>query len=311
VAICKYCGQKAGWFSDYHSGCLTKYKSVMAAVSKAVTQTIEQHSNEGYQLFNLLKSLDRPASVSFSDLCLAALEDWQRAVDDVCYTTRTTLELTGEQITFPILFYQRLVSWLEIPVPNLVELNNRYSDQINTLKAYDTIRRICLGEGVDRLATGDPRVDSINFLAGEFPVVVAQNVRMESEQTSYVRNYGGPSFRVATGLYWRMGQSQGQSIKSFVADEGGGYLILTNIGMYYSNGTNVFYTPCSQNMKTLMWAPELPAQLNRIIGILITLRSGKRVGYSMASAHQSICFLKLLSIGWDTRKEIGDHRPER
>src|SRR5205807_8116506 len=107
MATCKYCGNKTGWFVDSHDACRSQYESARAAVSKGVTEVIHQHSNEALLEFkNVLQSIDKPTLVSFSALCLMALEDWQRAVDDVCYTDQTALELTGEQIAFLLHFLQ-------------------------------------------------------------------------------------------------------------------------------------------------------------------------------------------------------------
>jgi hypothetical protein len=297
MANCQYCDKSAGWFSDHHDACFSQYQSAIGAVSKGVTETIKKHDNEALSQFkSLLKSLDKPASVSFSDLCLLALGDWQRAVDGFCYTDRTTLELTGEQIAFLILFLQTVFSWLEPPLPNLLELSAQYREQIMSLQVGDTIRRICLGEGIDRLAIGDPQVDSINYLTGEFPVIVVENVRIETVQTTYVRNYGGPSFRVAPGLYWRIGQSQGQARTSLVVDEQAGHLILTNSGIYYSSAANTFYIPCAQILKRVMWCPSNDLKPESAMGMILNLRNAKQIGFLMGSAHQSICFVKLVGL---------------
>jgi len=295
MAACKYCGQSAGWFLDHHNECLSKYNSVLAAVSDGVTQAIK-HSDDAalLQLKNLLKSLDRPASMSFSDLCLAAMSDWRRAVDSICYTDQVSLELTEGQILFLIRFFHTLVSWLEPPLPDVQELFRWYSDELTSLGVGDTIRRICLGEGVDGLGKGDPKVDSINYLRGEFPVVAVQNVRLETEQATYVRNYGGPSFRVAPGLYWRMGQSQGQFSTTFVVDAHVGYLILTNMGVYYSNAATTLYVPCAQVLQHKILCPD-PSNLaaTNAAGLILNLRNGKQVAFLIGSAHQSLCFVKL------------------
>lgn len=297
MATCTYCGKKTGWFADHHDACFAQYQSTVAAVSKGVSKAIRQHDNEALvQLKNALNSIDKPRSVSFSDLCLMALGDWQRAVDDACCTDRTALELTAEQIAFLILFLQTVFSWLQPLPPNLRELIARYHEQIMSLQVGDTIRRICLGEGIDRLAMGDPKVDSINYLPGEFPVIVAENVRIETAQTTYVRNYGGPSFRVAPGLYWRIGQSQGQARTSLVVDEHAGHLILTNMGIYYSNATNTFYTPCTQILKQVMWCSPNDLTPKAAMGMILNLRNGKQFGFLMGSAHQSLAFVKLLSL---------------
>jgi hypothetical protein len=295
MAKCKYCGEKTGWFADHHDACFSKYQSAVAAVSNGVTEAIKQHNNEALLQFkSLLKSIDKPASVSFSDLCISALEDWKRAVDGFCYTNRTALELTGEQIAFLILFLQTLFSWLEPLPPNFRELITRYHEQIMSLQVGDVIRRICLGEGVDHLAMGDPIVDSINYLPGEFPVMVVENVRIETAQTTYVSNYGGPSVRVAPGLYWRIGQSQGQARTSLVVDEQAGHLILTNMGIYYSNATNTFYISCAQILQRLILYPPNDFTPKRALGMILNLRSGKQLVFLMGSAHQSLCFAKLV-----------------
>ncbi len=297
MANCTYCGEKTGWFADHHDACLSKYQAAVAAVSSGVTEAIKRHNNEALLQFkSLLKSIDKPASVSFSDLCILALGDWRRTVDNFCYTDRAALELTGEQIAFLILFLQAVFSWLEPLPPNFRELIARYHEQIMSLQVGDVIRRICLGEGVDRLAMGDPKVDSINYLPGEFPVMVAEDVRIETAQTTYERNYGGPSFRVAPGLYWRIGQSQGQARTSLVVDERAGHLILTNAGIYYSNATNTFYTPCSQILKRVMWCPANDLSPKGALGMILNLRNGKQLGFLMGSAHQSLCFVKLVGL---------------
>lgn len=300
MANCIYCGERAGWFTGHHDACLSKYQSTVAAVSDGVAEAIKQHNDEALAQFkSLLKALDKPASVSFSDLCVLALGDWQRAVDDFCYTDRTTLELTGEQIAFLILFLQSVFSWLE-PLPsNFRELITRYHEQIISLQVGDVIRRICLGEGIDRLAVGDPRVDSINYLPREFPVMVVENVRIETAQTTHVRNYGGPSFRVAPGLYWRIGQSQGQARTSLVVDEEAGHLILTNTGVYYSNAANTFYISCSQILKRTLWCPTNDFTAKNAMGLILHIRNGKKIGFLMGSAHQSLCFMRLLGLAED------------
>jgi hypothetical protein len=296
MANCKYCFEKVGWFADHHDACLAKYQSTVAAVSNGVAEVIKQHNNEALLQFkSQLKSIDKPASVSFSDLCILALEEWQRTVDGICYTDRI-LELTAEQIAFLIRFLQSVFSWLETPPPNLRELIARYGEQIMCLQVGDVVRRICLGEGVDRLATGDPRVDSINYLPGEFPVMVVENVRIETTQTTYVRNYGGPSFRVAPGFYWRIGQSQGQARTSVVIDERAGHLILTNMGIYYSNAVSTFYMPCTEIMKRLVWLPENDMSAKSAMGILLHLRNGKQLGFLMDSPHQSVSFARLVGL---------------
>jgi len=232
--------------------------------------------------------------VSFSDLCLMTLQDWQRAVDDVCYTDRNALELTAEQIAFLLRFLQTVFSWIDPLPPDFRELIARYHEEVMSLQIGDTIRRICFGEGVDRLALGDPRVDSINYLPGEFPVMVVENVRVETEQTTYVRNYGDPSFRVAPGLYWRIGQSQGQPLTSHVVDEQAGHLILTNKGIYYSSPTKTMYMPCSQIMQRQIWCPADNLTIKAAMGLLVNLRNGQQLGFAMGSALQSISFVKLL-----------------
>src|ERR1035441_7182728 len=145
MANCTYCGEKIGWFADRHDrhdACFAQYQPAEAAVSNGVTETIKQHNDEALVQFkSLLQSLNKPASVSFSDLCIMALGDWQRAVDGFCYTDRTALELTVEQIAFLIPFPRTVFSWLEPQPPNSRDIA-RYHDQIMSLQVGDVIRRI-------------------------------------------------------------------------------------------------------------------------------------------------------------------------
>jgi len=79
------------------------------------------------------------------------------------------------------------------------------------------------------LPIGDPQVDSINYLTGEFPVIVVENVRIETVQTTYVRNYGGPSFSRGTrAVLENRAVLRGKRVLPLWYDEQAGHLILTN-----------------------------------------------------------------------------------
>lgn len=76
MGVCRYCGQKAGWFRDAHEGC--EFKAREAREERLANQEVQQHVEEAEQWASM-NSLRSAISLNFSrNLCLDeyGTENW-------------------------------------------------------------------------------------------------------------------------------------------------------------------------------------------------------------------------------------------
>jgi hypothetical protein len=235
MGICRYCGQKAGWFREVHDACVAKANSGIEAIKICVAEAIVQ----GEQYSEIKRHLDQTTSDSAipqAELLPAIKDGWSRGaekrgmaqpISDSEFSSMSDVYraagLTPEEMRTTAGFKAIVFSFLIWTVLN---------DQIEPYQGPI----------------------QFNLQTGEVPVFGMANVLVREERTtsSYVGGYSGASIRVASGLYYHLGGVRGHREQSASLQEVDyGDFLMTTQAVYFSGtekGVN-FRLPYSHIIK--------------------------------------------------------------
>jgi hypothetical protein len=220
MGICKYCGQKAGWFNDAHDTCVQKAMNGIKTAKECMTNAVIE-STDYSELATLSNKLISEAAIPEEQIRSAFKEGWSDGAEIRCKKQPTTLSefssmsdlykgagFRSEDMVKTAGFRAMTVSFLIWTILN---------DQIEPY------------EGPIRF----------NLQPGETPVFGMANVLLSEQKTtsSYVGAYSGASIRIANGLYYRLGGMQGHKVQNTSLQEVdyGGFLMTTR--SIYFGGT--------------------------------------------------------------------------
>jgi hypothetical protein len=255
MGICRYCHKKAGWFSDVHEDCVQKSNAGMESIRTCVADAVI----EGKQYSDIsseIKKLAAKAALSQEQVHGATKEGW-----DLGAQQRSKAQPLSAQEQTAILNFMDAagLSQAEIFCKTqgfyAIHLSNVIwqvlHGQITPLKIqYEPPPGLLPHEKVPGVVgLIDP--NSFNLQRGEVSVYMNANVLLKQEVTarSYVGSYGGPSIRIASGLWYRLGSMRGHAEESTsLQDLDMGVVLITTRSIYFSGrerGIN-FRLPFSQ-----------------------------------------------------------------
>jgi len=197
MAICKYCGEKAGWFSEAHESCIQKAAQGIEALKQCVADAIvqgKQYPDIKAQLDTLVADSNIP-----QDQVLPAIKDaWSQAaknrsvaqpisdpefsaMSDIYRSAGLTLDEMRQTPGWCAMVFSFLI-WTVL------------HDQIDPYHGHV----------------------QFNLQHGEIPVFGMANVLLSEERTtsSYVGGYSGASIRIANGVYYHLGGVRGHRVQS-------------------------------------------------------------------------------------------------
>jgi len=252
MSICRYCHQKAGWFSDAHEACVQKaneaIKSIRTCMADAVT-TGKNYSEVSGKINNCASE----AGLSADQLHASLINSWSQA----------TIERSKAQ---PMSGVEGDANWqLIADAEGLTEESFSAAIQTGTADVAimaamqaawfsATIWAALNGKEVAHDCVAPQIRNAFNLQAGEYILwgVPHMLLRQQTVQVSYAGGYNGVSVRVAGGLWYRFGGGRGHREEhSELQDLDMGDFLLTNRAIYFGGnqrGVN-FRLPYRQVMR--------------------------------------------------------------
>jgi hypothetical protein len=236
MAICQYCGQKAGWFSEAHDSCIKKANQGIEALKTCMADAMIRGKPYS-EIKSQLDKITAESAISQEQALAAIKEGWSQGVEE-----RSEAQPIGPG---------------EVLVINDTYRAAGLRDEDMTLKTagswamnFSYVIWTVLHNQIE------PYEGPIRFQlqAGEVPVFGFANVLVREERTikSYVGGYSGMSVRVASGLYYRLGGMRGHAVESTsLQDVDYGSFLMTTRAIYFSGtekGIN-FRLPYNQIIK--------------------------------------------------------------
>lgn len=217
MGICRYCHQKAGWFADAHDACVQKANAGIESVKLCMADAVV----EGKKYSDVSATIDKlstDAAIPEDQLRAALKEGWSNGAEN----RSKAQPISGPEFTAIADLY-RGAAFEEQEVfktPGYMAMT--FSFLIWTVlhgQVEPYQGRICF-----------------NVPAGEIPVFGIANVLVSEQRTvsSYVGAYGGPSIRVASGLYYRLGVMRGYKVQQTSLQEVDyGDFLMTTRAIYF------------------------------------------------------------------------------
>jgi hypothetical protein len=258
MGLCRYCHQKAGWFTDTHDACVQKANAGIESVKKWMTDAVI----EGKHYSDVSATIDRltaDAAISPDQVHSALKEGWSQGAEQrskaqpVSNEERLAIngiylaagltdeEMLGKTSGTHALLYSNL-TWQVL------------HDRIMPFQISSEPPPGFLPNEAVPGVIGMMNPTSFNLQAGEVRVWGLANVFLKQAvtTTAYVSGYSGASVRVASGLWYRFGGLRGHREQTTsVRDLDCGELLITTRAIYYSgratdgSGLN-FRTPFNQ-----------------------------------------------------------------
>jgi len=241
MAICRYCGQKAGWLSDAHEDCIRKANEGIETLKLAISNAVTAGKTYG----DIKASVETVVSgyhIPHPEALAAIKAGWSQGAE----------QRSKAQPISPDDFDA---------ISDIYKMAGLTKDDIWYKTAgFYAMGFSCLIWTVlhDHI---DPYQGPVRFQlqAGEIPVYGIANVLVRQERTtkSYVGGYSGVSMRVANGLYYRLGGMRGHAVESTSLQEVDyGDFLMTTRAIYFGGtekGTNfrlsynqvIRFQPCS------------------------------------------------------------------
>lgn len=233
MAICRYCGKKAGWFSDAHEDCVRKANEAVKTINSSVSFAVI----EGKKYEDIKAAIE--AVIEFHHVpqpeALAAIkEGWSKGAEQ-----RSKAQPISPDDFDAIGDIYKMAG--------LTDDDIWYKTAGHFAMCFSCLIWTVLHDHID------PYQGPIRFQlqAGEIPVYGIANVLVRQERTtkSYVGGYSGVSMRVANGLYYRLGGMRGHAVESTsLQDVDYGDFLMTTRAIYFGGtekGTN-FRLPYNQ-----------------------------------------------------------------
>jgi hypothetical protein len=217
MSICRYCGQKTGWFKDAHEECVQKARSGLEALKTCVTDAVGQGKTYD-EVKGRIDVLVADSCIP-KDQVLPAIKDaWSQgatsrsiaqpisdaessSISDFCISAG----LTKDEMRHTPGWIAMILSFLIWTV-----LNEQVAPYQGSIR--------------------------FNLQHGEVPVFGMADVLLTEERTtsSYVGGYSGASIRVASGLYYHLGGVRGHRVASTSLQEVDyGDFLMTTKAIYF------------------------------------------------------------------------------
>ena len=217
MGTCKYCGQKAGFFSDAHPACIEKAKQAIQNMSAGLSTAIA----EGKQSNEIKEQVDKTLSglgIPKEQLMTAFTDGWSAGAK------KRSMDKPIDNDEFSkIADVYRAVGLTEDGVRN----TSGYRAM-----AFSFIIWMVLNDKIE------PYQGPVQFNLQhkEVPVFGMANVLVKEQRTisSYAGSYSGASIRIASGLYYHLGGVRGHKVESTSWQEVDyGDFLMTTAGVYF------------------------------------------------------------------------------
>jgi len=217
MSICRYCGQKAGWFSEAHKSCIEKSSQGIEAIKTCTKNATVQGKQYG-EISVQLDKIAADAVIPREETLQAIKEGWSNGAE-----TRAMAQPLSEDEFSAISDAYRAAGLTQDDVLQTAGFRAMVFSLLLWTVLHDQI---------------DPYQGPIRFnlQAGEVPVFGIANVLLSEEETrsSYVGGYSGASIRVASGLYYHFGGVRGHREQTTsLRDLDYGYFLITTSAIYF------------------------------------------------------------------------------
>lgn len=192
MSICRYCGQKAGWFSDAHECCIQKSNQGIEALKACVANAVAQGKQYG-EIRGQLEKIVAEAVIPQQQALAAIKEGWSQGAEK-----RSMAQPLNEREGSAILDIGKAAGLTQ-------------DDLLKTAGGRAVFLSWRLWMVLNNQIEPFKGPISFNLQAEEIPVFGLANVLLSEEQTgsTYVGGYSGVSIRVASGLYYHFGGMRG------------------------------------------------------------------------------------------------------
>jgi hypothetical protein len=230
MPTCKYCGRPAGFFHWQHAECRQKHEDGKRQIALAVTGA----AADSTPLESLDKRIDLIADqayISQDEERSLVVQAWTMAVDHSL--DRGLLDLPREE---------RLIG-----IKNQLELSQAEADKAGALSRVvkaGVLREVMHGTIPDRVTINGAL--PVNLLKDEKLVWVFQGCDYLEDKTrrQYVGGSQGVSFRIAKGVYYRVGAFHGQPIdRTERVHVDNGIVVATNKNIYFAGSAKSLRIP--------------------------------------------------------------------
>jgi len=249
MGFCRYCGKKAGWFSDDHEACvISSQKGCEQVASLVASSTSEKlvpppghpDSDDWYSSFAgqacseakpTIDQITTEHRIPPDDLHKALLRGWSTGAERVGLAE----PLSPERQT-AIMAFARAIG--------LVDQETCKTDGFRATTLSTLLWSV--------MVHGDPTPVAyvaqhpFNLKAGEIPLLFFGSVVYSQETVSraYQGGYGGMSVRVGRGMYYHFGGFKGQRIDTATLKEiDYGGMLLTTQNIYFGGEHRTFRIP--------------------------------------------------------------------
>ena len=250
MAICRYCGQKAGWFSAAHEECITSAQQGSEQVASAVASTVVNklipppgHPDDetwatafAEKVWSETKpQLDQLATehrVPANDMRDALRKGWSTGAEQVA-----TAEPSSPARQAPMNAFYRVMGFTD---QEMMKLTDGFVAGSFSMLLWSV------------MVHGDPKAVAyvshhpFNLRGGETPLMFFGSVvySRETVSRSSQGGYGGMSIRLARGVYYHFGGFKGQRVDASTLKEiDYGGMLLTTQNIYFGGDHTTFRIP--------------------------------------------------------------------
>ncbi len=197
MSICRYCGQKIGWFKDAHDECVQKAQLGIEALKTFVSDAVVQGKKYD-EVKDRIGGLVADSSIP-KDQVLPAIKD--------AWSEGAKIRSIAQPITDAELSAMSDIYRGAGLSPEEMRKTQGHIAMVLSFLLWTVLN--------DQIDPYKGRV-GFNLQHGEVPVFGIANVLLTEERTttSYVGGYSGASIRVASGLYYHLGGVRGHKVAS-------------------------------------------------------------------------------------------------
>jgi hypothetical protein len=239
MANCKFCGEKAGWFSDSHESCAENAQAGANEIGTIVSAAAEK-IGQGGDAPNIQPNIDEVVAqkkVPLESANAAIVQGWSSSAFEIAL--REPLS-TDKQVALLHLYQQ-----LGFTNEGMRKTNGFAAVNLSAVlwALINDVREIYDGAMVSR--------NPFNLKSGEIPIAFFASVSysQETNTRSYEGGYGGMSVRLVPGVYSHFGGFKGQRVERHEMKEidysgnGNGGMLLTTQSLYYGGDHTTFRIP--------------------------------------------------------------------
>lgn len=241
MAICIYCGEKAGLFSKYHEACFLDAEKNRNIGVQSIKGRISVALNNKQSYSELHSDLNQIASRSKLSPEVVG-QTVLRTVDEI--SRHEPLEPT--KVNYLIEMCEDILGKLESVRPDS-PFYASYQPILWNAAYSGSLWLVMHGQKISFLNPCDVVLQPGENRLAEFGTVLYRKSVMVS---SHAGGYNGIGVRVASGLYYRFGAYAGHTVSTpEVQTIDSGFFIPTNKGMYFAGQQTTFRIPYSSILR--------------------------------------------------------------